>query len=594
MAKDVKSNQEERDALKTKKLEKKTAAKKEEAKKSLQHKLIFAGIIVVLALFAALIIFNSIKTSGTSERNTVVASTENFEVTQAMMTYYFNSTYNQYANMYSSSSSSSDALSSFIEDVNNRGTQFTSLLNYTKSSVDNYLTLAEMAKAAGVELGDEEYASIDATIENYRQTKITYGKSNDAYKIMTFDRFLESMFGDSVNESVIRDCLKLAYLGSKYEQQFLDGLTYTDEQLENYYEENKDSYLYVDYLKYTFTDPEETEDTAEDTDEDTVADTTEAPTEDTVEDTTEDIVEDTPEDVVEDTPVDAENAENEGDTEEAAPAEDATVTEARKNAEALAGVKSADEFNEFMTKYFTAEAEKTLEEGKEVDEEGIKTQVENLANTKKLKGNISEEDAREWAYADDTAVGATKLIVDEEKGQYVVYLLTAKPYREEELTKNAAVITLTNDNNDGNAAAKAESIKAEWDAGDKTEDAFAALSEKYSEAATHEVQKNISKSNAGVLADWLFAEERVAGDVGIVNSSDNASSYIVYYAGEGIATWATNVTSALKNDDFDKAVNDYKTANAIDAEAANPTIVTYDEVALNKVQAIKLNASSSN
>lgn len=97
------------------------------------------------------------------------------------------------------------------------------------------------------------------------------------------------------------------------------------------------------------------------------------------------------------------------------------------------------------------------------------------------------------------------------------------------------------------AQAKAEEILAEFEAGDKTEESFAALAEQYSE-------DDGSNTNGGlyenVLAgqmvtefnDFCFAEGRQAGDTGIVYGDNGyyCGYHVMYFSGEGDP--ATNET----------------------------------------------------
>lgn len=573
---------------KAKKQERRDAAKKAADKKSRQHKLIFAGIIVVLALFAALLVFDKVRSSGSKERNTVVASSENFEVTQSMMTFFFNSTYNQYANSFGSST---DTLNALIDSVNERGTYYDVILSSTRSNVEQYLTLAEMAKAAGVELDREDKAEIDEAIDAYKETKKTYGASNNAYQIMSFDKFLESMFGESVNESVVRDCLELTQLVSKYQEKFLDECEYTDEQLEEYYGENKDSYTYVDFLRYQFTEPkvEESTDTDTDTDTDTQAETEPETTVDTEAD-----AEDANEN--EDNEQNEDNEENEEgedietapETEEEAPAE---PTETRALADALASSKSVDEFNKFMTDYLTKEAEASLEEGKELDTDKIKSDVEALAKTKQLKSSITGDEAKEWAYDAATKVGDTKLIVDEDKGTYTVYMITKTAYRDEEITKKAAIIYLTDANNDGDSKAKADEIKAEWDKSAKTEEAFIELAEKYSESSHHHVEEGFTRETS-YIGEWLYEDARAVGDVEVIRPEGQTVTYVVYFAGDGLEGWKNSVKSAKSNDDFEAAIDAYAEAHNVSEDAEKPTAVKFDEEVVKKIKPIVLSAKN--
>ena len=170
-------------------------------------------------------------------------------------------------------------------------------------------------------------------------------------------------------------------------------------------------------------------------------------------------------------------------------------------------------------------------------------------------------------------------------------MLTATAHRDEEITRKAAVIYLTDDNNDGASEAVANEVKKEYDA-DKTEEAFLKLAEKYSEGSHSHVEEGYTSSNSGELADWLFDEARQSGDVGVVYSETNKTSYVVYYGGEGMESWKFSVRSAKRSEDFDSAVSEYKKAHAVSGEGDTATVVNYNEEAIAKVTPISLTAKN--
>ncbi len=556
MAKDAKSNQDILTDRMAAKKEKKLAAQKKAQKESRKNLIITICVVAVLAIFAGLLIFNKCMTNGSIERRTVVAETENFEVTQAMMTYFFNTSYNQYASYYSSNS---DSMQSFIDDVNSKGTNYTYLMSMAKQTAEQYLTLAEMAKAEDIELDSADEAEIDAAIDNYKEMKVNYGQTNNSYTMMTFDRFLEVMFGDSVNESVVRDCLELSVLASKYQEEFTEALDYTDEQYETYYKDNIDNYLYVDLLKYTFEEPK---DNTADEDADAVEGA-----------------------------ADAEAAEDTADAE--SEAEESAESEAKLNADALAASKTPDEYVKYMTDYLTKVQEDNTAEGEEVDKDAIQANVDALENTKQLKSNITDEEAKDWAFADDAKVGSTKVVYDETAGSYTVYMLKATAYRDEELTKKAAAIYLTDTNNDGNSEPAGNKIKEEWDAAaDKSEDAFLALAEKYSESSHNHVEEGYTR-NTSDIGEWLFEDGRAVGDVGVIHSDTNACTYVVYFAGDGMEGWKSSVKSALANEDFSDAMKAFAKDHMVNEDEENPSMVTFDDAKINNVKPISLNANSN-
>ena len=90
------------------------------------------------------------------------------------------------------------------------------------------------------------------------------------------------------------------------------------------------------------------------------------------------------------------------------------------------------------------------------------------------------------------------------------------------------------------AKARAEEILAEWEAGDKTEESFAALAEEYSEDTGSNTNGGLYNSvMEGQMVtefnDFCFDESRKPGDTGIVygESGSYAGYHVMYFVGEG-------------------------------------------------------------
>ena len=89
------------------------------------------------------------------------------------------------------------------------------------------------------------------------------------------------------------------------------------------------------------------------------------------------------------------------------------------------------------------------------------------------------------------------------------------------------------------ALAKAEEILAEYEAGDKTEDSFAALAEQYSEDTGSNTNgglyDTVTKGQMVEEFDEFCFEGHKAGDTAIVyGESDSYAGYhVMYYVGEG-------------------------------------------------------------
>ncbi len=189
-------------------------------------------VLVTAIIFASIGVDSLIKNSGITLRNKVGISSDNYEIDNAMVKYFLNATYISFSNYYGSS------LSYYLdpdEPLKNQKyddgeSWFDYFLEAAKDSVSEMLTLAEGAKAAGVELSDDELKAISIYMSNQN----------------------EENFGRGVNADDVEKCIKLMALAYKYEQIMLGSAEATEEEIETYYEENKKSYLLFSYLAYSF------------------------------------------------------------------------------------------------------------------------------------------------------------------------------------------------------------------------------------------------------------------------------------------------------------------------------------------------------
>ena len=116
--------------------------------------------------------------------------------------------------------------------------------------------------------------------------------------------------------------------------------------------------------------------------------------------------------------------------------------------------------------------------------------------------------------------------------------------------------------------AEAERILAEYEAGDKTEESFAALAEQYSmdegSKANGGLYENVAKGQmVEAFNDFCFAEGRKSGDTGIVYGTNGqyAGYHVMYYVGEGEIYSKLLATNSLTQ----KAVEEWLTSIALSA-----------------------------
>ena len=277
---------------------------------------------------------------------------------------------------------------------------------------------------------------------------------------------------------------------------------------------------------------------------------------------------------------------------------------------------------EYSFLYFTP-AKVEDEDGNDLDEDAIaeleeaalakaKEDAESALEAVKNGGSISDL-AEEYELADGTysdhvsGVGVTsapaairekllemkdgdaELVENGESGYYVTVLHNRKLV--EDPTKDVRHILAraeTTIDEDGNAvaptdeawaAAKAriEAIQAEYEAGAKTEDSFAALANEKSDdgdGTTGGLYPKIGPNDGYVpeFLEWIFTDGRSIGDTGIVqhDAGDDTDGYwgyhFMYLAGDNEPVWMRTVRNALATKDIgdwmEGLTSNYKTALA--------------------------------
>ena len=96
----------------------------------------------------------------------------------------------------------------------------------------------------------------------------------------------------------------------------------------------------------------------------------------------------------------------------------------------------------------------------------------------------------------------------------------------------------------------AEDTLAEWEAGDKTEESFAALAEQYTEdpgsKSTGGLYENVTPGQmVTAFNDWCFDTSRQPGDTGLVET--NYGVHVMYFSGTALPIWKANALQGLEN-----------------------------------------------
>lgn len=355
---------------------------------------------------------------------------------------------------------------------------------FEKMAVENIIqtkALKAEAKAAGF--------TYDATkdYEDY----LNYVSQAAEAAGMTEKQFVQENFGAYATTSRLKPIVMENLESSAYYDSVSDEKMPSDEDAENYYAENKDSYDSIDYRMTVIN--------------------AELPTE--------------PTDLADKT-------------------EDTTTTDNTTGSTSTDSTTGTD-----TTTYEPSEAEiaYAMEQAKaEAD-----TALKSIAKDGELKENAKRTSlasvTREWLFDESRKAGDTTVIEDENNNRYYV-LAFEKRYLDETPTVDVRAVILSNDGD-----VSADSVLEEWKSGAATEDSFAELADKYNTASTTTSEgglfEALSVSNVSdELKDWMTDSSRVNGDTAVIAPEGESYTYVVYFIGTNEAEWMKSIKNTLLTD----------------------------------------------
>ncbi len=473
--------------------DKKTLAAQEEAKKKAKEKLRWTiGMILVIVLIAATLFLNS----GLLYKTATALTVGSEKFSPAEVNYYYG---NQYINMLNSYGSYASMLGL---DTSNG---ITGLRKQECSMMDGgtwrdyFLQGAENDIAQITALLDYAKANgITLSEDEIAQIESGYEGVDEYAKQQGYagaDALFAMNYGKGVTLKLVKQGQMDQVLASKAYDQASEGFTYTDEELEQYYADLNGSRDLFDYLVY-----------------DVKAAT-------------------------------AEGADAPDDTAKA---------EAAATADAISMAYQDGGDIEDITERFEAA----------VDSQTGETGEEKPTLRSGISGSGLTAEYSEWLMGERKAGDVTVIADADGSGSSVLVFLS----RNDNHYKTASVrhiLIRAEADADGNytdeakaaAKARAEEILAEYEAGEKTEESFAALAEQYSEDSGSNTNgglyENIAKGQMVSEFDAFCFDSHKAGDTGIVygESGSYAGYHVMYYVGEGDLYSNVIAENALRSSD---------------------------------------------
>jgi len=412
-------------------------------------------------------------------------TTENYQINNAVVAFFFNSLYQSDLANYSSylTALGLDTGKPLKDQAYGESTWFDFYMESALSQIEALVLFAELAIENGITLTDEENSSIDKYMEDIAAEAASANTTTEA--------MIEEYFGKGVTEDTVRKCCELQELSYKAYTAFMDNLTFEDSELEKYYSEHSEDFMYLNYYAV-------------------------------------DLSITIPEDATE---------------EEARALKDGLIAEK----DALIAAKTEDEFRAAYTDYL----ERKYEGNDAKTELVIKGEVDDACVTEVPVSELSslgfDPNAEFKEGLSAVTEGTNRYTIyfiasSPARSDYCLrnvrhIMLTPSQYETEEAARE-----------------KAAEILSEYLSGEQTAGAFGALAEKYSADSNSNtyggLYENVPKNyfSDASFNDWLYDPARVEGDTGIVSTT--SGYHVMYYAGETSPKWKLEVKYSLEEEAY--------------------------------------------
>ena len=498
------------------KLTEKQRTAQDEAKKVNLYTIAFAVVMAVLLVVAAVFgVSQTITSRGIMEKKTTALTIGTHELNNAELNYYYMDAVNNFYGNYGSYAAMfgldpSKPLNEQVSDEATGKTWADDFLDTAKNSARSVYALSDAAAAAGFALPEEEQTALDTAISNMEGYAVLYGYPSAK-------DYLKAVYGKGADMESYRAYLERNALAQAYQNHYAESLTYSDEDLRAAEKDNFDAYSSFSYNTYYLaasrflTGGTENEDgTTTYTDEETAASVAAA------EEAAKAL---TAEDV---------------DSLEALDAAIA-VLDVNKDTEAVNTAYDNTKFSSLNGTYADWLTDDSRKEG----------DVAYFANV------TTDEDGKETT-----------------NGYYVVYFRSSTdntfPLSNvrhilaafEGGTKDETTgLTTYSDEEKAAAKKEAEDLLAQWQAGEATEDSFAALANEKSDdgnGTTGGLYEDIAPDSTFVepFKNWAL-EDHKPGDTGIVETQ--YGYHVMYYVGQTDYTYRDyQIENELRNADVSK------------------------------------------
>ena len=214
---------------------------RKEKKNDKSSRLIIVEAVVVLVIVVGIIGF-SLYRSASSYVNTSKAVTidgEKYSVTD--VNYFYYAYYNQYCQDYASYIDYMFDNEKSLKDqmYDDSVSWFSYFMDQTIESMVHTVEAAKQADEAGFKLSEASEKEIQDYIEGFQTSAENAGQSADEY--------ISAIYGAGMTMKRYEQLMRMTYTAKEYADEVSTRLAYTDDQVTEYYENNKDSFIYASY-----------------------------------------------------------------------------------------------------------------------------------------------------------------------------------------------------------------------------------------------------------------------------------------------------------------------------------------------------------
>lgn len=477
----------------------------EERAKQKKSNALYLTIAIVFVIVAAVLLVNK---SGVIQRSATAAVIDGEKYTTGQVDYFYHNLYSSVANsQYAGYMGLDPKKSPDQQEMNDMAkmlmgveseepmTWGTYLKDTAVKNLAQAVALCKSAETEGFAFTDEMQAEVDSNMEALQTYAAQNGYSPKAY--------LKLIYGNNMTMDIFQDMLHKVILSDAYQANYVDGLKFTDAELEAAYPEEKEhldqaSYEYI-YFAGT------------------------APTTDADGNTVE--------------PTDEDNA-------------------AAKQA-------AADALAEAQERYAAGE-----------DLETIAKDYDCATYTRMSAGGNAGTELTDWVF-DEARVAGDTTVIDEDPNSYFVLFHSAGRPDWYPVNVRHILFKIEDDVTEADAKAKAEDALAQWQAGEATEDSFAALANELSEDGGSNTNGGLYESvpkgqMVAPFENWIFDESRQVGDTGIVfvESTNYSGYHVIYFSGrDDMPYWKSHIETELQNEAVSEWLNGL--VDAITAEQSS-------------------------